>query len=48
MESKSHNLKLINCNECQTPICMRCLNKIDELNCPCCKTQLKIIRYSGK
>jgi hypothetical protein len=48
MGHKSDNLKLINCNECQTPICKICLSKINNLNCPCCKNQLKIINLVCK
>jgi hypothetical protein len=48
MESKSDYLKLINCSECQTPICRLCLNKINNLNCPCCKNQFKLINFACK
>jgi hypothetical protein len=48
MESKSDNLKLINCSECQTPICRLCLNKINNLDCPCCKIQFKLINFACK
>lgn len=48
MESKSYNLHFMNCSECQTPICNLCLNKINEPLCPCCKSDLNILRFTTK
>lgn len=48
MESKSKNIYFKTCNECQTPICKVCITKINELNCPCCKNDLNILRFATK
>lgn len=45
MESKSNNLHFVSCNECQTPTCKNCIQKLNELNCPCCKKELDIITF---
>jgi len=41
-ESKSKTQKHHICEECQIPLCYKCLVKIDKKICPCCKNNLQI------
>lgn len=37
------NIKHILCNKCQTPLCVKCLPKLNPKICPQCKIDLKVL-----
>ncbi len=41
-EPKSQ-VKSVPCFSCQIPLCVKCLNKLEEKKCPCCKYYLEIM-----
>jgi hypothetical protein len=34
------------CGECQIPVCITCIGKMNNDLCPCCKSDLHVIKIS--